>query len=48
MRLMRIEDVEKLAKELNVKISYIVSAYDGHCLIVDMKPLEKCDKTHIK
>ena len=48
MKEMRSEDVEKLAKELNAKIRYITSAYDGHCVIVSIEPLGKCDKTHIK
>jgi len=38
---MRLEDIEKLAKETNSKISYILSAYDGQCSIVDIKPIEK-------
>lgn len=41
MRLMRLEDIEKLAKETKSKISYILSAYDGHCLIVDIEPVSE-------
>ena len=38
---MHFEDIEKLAKETNSKISYILSAYNGECSIVDIKPIEK-------
>ena len=38
---MRLDDIEKLAKETNSKISYILSAYDGHCVIVDIEPVSE-------